>query len=393
MTPRPNDAPREKTTISEEKKMPESEPVTVPPPDSRARRARRKALVLRTAGAVALLAAAAWGVKTLRFLSNHVVTDDAQVESHVAPVLPKVTGYVTEVLVADNEKVTAGQTLVRIDPRELSTKVDTAKAAVENAKATVDVSRATADGARASVAVARAAAAAARAQVATARVALQKAKDDLDRLTPLRKKEEISAQQYDAAVAARDAASAQLAAAIAQAEAAEAQVATAERNVATAERQVTAALTQVGQKKASLDESDLALSWVAVAAPATGVVAKKNVEVGQLVQAGQPLLAVVNDAEPWVVANFKETQVGEMRPGQPVEIEVDAYPGHSFHGRVDSLSGATGAKFALLPPDNATGNFVKVVQRVPVKVVLDGPADAARPLRAGMSVVATVTLD
>jgi membrane fusion protein, multidrug efflux system len=101
----------------------------------------------------------------------------------------------------------------------------------------------------------------------------------------------------------------------------------------------------------------------------------------------------VNDAEPWVVANFKETQVGKMHPGQPVEIEVDAYPGHPFHGRVDSLSGATGAKFALLPPDNATGNFVKVVQRVPVKIVLDGPADAARPLRAGMSVVATVTLD
>ena len=373
--------------------MPETDLESAPPPDSRARRARRKGLALRTAGALALVAGAAWGVKTLRFLAHHVVTDDAQVEAHVAPVLPKVTGYVTEVLVADNEKVAAGQPLVRIDPRELSSKVDGAKAALENARAQVEVARAAADGARAAVAVARAAADAAKAQVATARVALQKAADDVGRLTPLRKKEEVSAQQYDAAVAARDAAAAQLAAAAAQAAAAEAQVAAAGRNVATSERQVAAALAQVGQKKASLDEADLALSWVAVTAPAAGVVAKKNVEVGQLVQAGQPLLAVVSDGEPWVVANFKETQVGRMRPGQPVEIEVDAYPGHAFLGRVDSLSGATGAKFALLPPDNATGNFVKVVQRVPVKILLDGPADAARPLRAGMSVVATVTLD
>lgn len=364
-----------------------------PAVDSRFLRARRRTLVLRSLAVLGLLAAAAWGVRTIRFLSTHAVTDDAQVEAHIAPVLPKVTGYVTEVLVADNEKVTAGQPLVRIDPRELTTKVDTAKAAVENAKASVDVARAAADGARSAVSVAKAAAAAARAQVALSRVALRKAADDVARLTPLKDREEISAQQYESAVAARDAAAAQLGAATAQAEAAEAQVATARRQAATADRQVAAAATQVDQKKASLDESDLQLSWVTVAAPTNGVVSRKNVEVGQLVQAGQPLLAVVNDAEPWVVANFKETQVGKMRPGQPVEIEVDAYPGRIFRGHVDSVSGATGAKFALLPPDNATGNFVKVVQRVPVKIVLDGPADPAHPLRAGMSLNATVTLD
>lgn len=376
--------------------MPDAEPRRThetPPPNPRAERARRKALVLKSLAAAALLAAAVWGVKTLRFLSTHSVTDDAQVEAHIAPVLPKVTGYVTEVLVVDNQKVTAGQPLVRIDPRELSTKVDTAKAAVENASASVEVAQAAADGARAAVTVARATAAAARAQVASVRVALQKAKDDADRLAPLRKKEEISAQQYDAAVAARDAAAAQLAAATAQAESAEAQIAAAERQVATGERQVAAARTQVDQRKASLDESDLALSWVTVASPATGIVSRKNVEVGQLVQAGQPLLAVVNEAEPWIVANFKETQVGKMHPGQPVDLEVDAYPGRVFRARVDSVSGATGAKFALLPPDNATGNFVKVVQRIPVKIVLEGPPDHDHPLRAGMSVVATVTLD
>ena len=366
---------------------------TAPPPDARARRARRKSIALRALAAVVFVAAAAWGVRTLRFLSTHVRTDDAQVEAHVSPVLPKVTGYVTAVLVADNARVAAGQPLVRIDPRELSTKVDGARAALESAEAAVDVARAAADEARAAVAAARSGAAAAKAHVASARVALQKAKDDVDRFTPLRKKEEIPAQQYDAALAARDAAAAQLEAAVAQAASAEAQVAVAERQVATAERQVAAAATQVGQKKAALAESDLQLSWVTVVSPATGVVGRKNVEPGQLVQAGQPLLAIVDDGQPWVVANFKETQLGELHAGQQVDLEVDAYPGRVFRGRVDSLSGATGAKFALLPPDNATGNFVKVVQRVPVKIVLDGAPDRERPLRAGMSVVATVALD
>ncbi len=357
---------------------PEPEEQRSAPPPHR-RRPGIGALVGRTAGVLALLAAAAWGVHTVHFYLHNAVTDDAQVEARIAPVLPKVSGYVTAVLVDDNQKVTAGQPVVRIDDRELKTKVDTAQAAVENATAAVSVAHAAVPAANAAVAVAQA-------HLAAAKVAFEKAKGDVEKLSPLVKKEEVSRQQYDAVVAARDAAAAQVEAAAAQIESARAQA-------QSALRQVSAAEAQVAQRKASLAEAELQLSYAVVAAPMTGLVSKKNVEVGQFVQMGQPLLAVVDDATPWVVANFKETQLRKMRAGQEVEVDVDAYPGRSFHGKVDSFSGATGAKFALLPPDNATGNFVKVVQRVPVKIVLTDPPDPRRPLRAGMSVNAVVHLD
>ncbi len=357
------------------------------------RRKKTRPIVIRSVVAAVLLAAAAWGVMTIRFLSTHAETDDAQVEAHIAPVLPKVSGYVTDVLVEDNQKVTAGQPLVRIDPRELATRVNGAQAAVENARAKVDVAAASADSAKTAVAVARAAEAGARANLASAKVALQKATSDLARLTPLHEKQEVSRQQYDAAVSARDAALAHVEAANAQIASATAQVATAERQAAAAVQHVAEARTDVQQKDAALSDARLQASYVTIVAPASGTVSKKNVEVGQFVQTGQPLLAVVDDARPWVVANFKETQLRKMRVGQEVEVDVDAYPGHPFKGRVESLSGATGAKFALLPPDNATGNFVKVVQRVPVKIVLTEAPDALHPLRAGMSVGAVVRLD
>ena len=156
---------------------------------------------------------------------------------------------------------------------------------------------------------------------------------------------------------------------------------------------VSAAEAEVGQKKADLEFAELQLSYASVLAPSSGTVSKKSVEVGEFVQAGQPLLAIVEDTDAWVVANFKETQLKKMRVGQSVDIEVDAYPKVIFHGRVESISAATGAKFALLPPDNATGNFTKVVQRVPVKIVLADRPDPLRPLRAGMSVNAIVKLD
>jgi len=258
---------------------------------------------------------------------------------------------VTEVAVRDNEKVEAGTVLVRIDDRDLRSRVDTARASFENAKAAVAV---------------------AQADASARRTQSERAAADLTRYARLRQKEEVSQQQYDAAKAA------------AEAEGAQAEA---------AKKAIEAARAQAAQKKADLEYAELQLSYATVPAPAAGYVSRKNVEVGQYVQAGQPLLAIVSEGEPWVVANFKETQLKKMRVGQPVDIQVDAYPKVVFRGKVESFAAATGAKFALLPPDNATGNFTKVVQRVPVKIVLSDPPDAAHPLRPGMSVTAIVSVD
>ncbi len=300
---------------------------------------------------LAVLGGVAFGIKEVVFYKHHAETDDAQVEGHIDPVLPKVAGYVTEILVDDNQRVQAGQLLLKIDTRDLQSKVETARGALENA---------------------RAKAAVARANVSSARTQSNKASTDLTRFSALREKEEVSQQQYDAARAASESSSASSSA---------------------AQKSVAAADAEAEQKRADLAYAELQLSYSQITAPASGTISKKNVEVGQFVQAGQPLLAIVEDARPWVVANFKETQLKKMRVGQPVEVEVDAYPKVVFHGRVESISAATGARFALLPPDNATGNFTKVVQRVPVKIVFTDPPDPNHPLRTGMSVNAIVQLD
>ena len=307
--------------------------------------------ILLSIVALVVLAGVGFGIKEITFYAHHAETDDAQVEGHIDPVLPKISGYVTRVAVDDNQPVAAGQLLLTIDARDLQSKADTARATLANAEAGVAV---------------------AQANVAAARTASEHASRDLARYAALRGKEEISQQQYDAARAASESGSAQLAAAV---------------------RSVEAARAQVEQKRADLQFAELQVTYATVTAPVAGRVARKSVEVGQMVQAGQPLLAVVEEGQPWVVANFKETQLKKMRVGQPVEVEVDAYPKHAFHARVDSISPATGAKFALLPPDNATGNFTKVVQRVPVKIVFTDAPDPARPLRAGMSVTAIVRTD
>jgi membrane fusion protein (multidrug efflux system) len=308
--------------------------------------ARRAALLVLLA--IGLVAGGLYGWRTIRFYQSHVETDDAQVEAHIDPVIPKVAGYVREVLVDDNQQVHQGDLLLTIDDRDYRSRVATADGELQNSRAAVLVAKSLLEAAQTN-----------RAKTAA----------DLQRYAVLRQKEEISQQQYDAAKAAADSAVAQV-----QADAA----------------QVSAAEAKVRQMGANLDFAKLQESYVTVAAPASGAVSRKNVEVGQYVQAGQPLLAIVSDGAPWVVANYKETQLKKMRVGQPVDIEVDAYPKHVFRGKVDSIAAATGAKFSLLPPDNATGNFTKVVQRVPVKIVLDGPGDPQRPLRAGMSVTATV---
>jgi membrane fusion protein (multidrug efflux system) len=332
-----------------ESEVPAPSRAPAPAPVPEAKKPRNK-IVLGII-ALALVAGVIYGVKTIVFYSHHAETDDAQVEGHIAPVLPKVSGYVTEVKVDDNQTVKAGQVVLRIDERDLRSKVATAEAGFQNARAAASV---------------------ARSSVASSRTNRVRTAADLTRYATLRQKEEVSQQQYDAARAASDAAAADLEG---------------------RSRSVSAADAKAAQKQADLDYAKLQLSYAIVTAPSSGIVSRKSVEVGQFVQAGQPLLAIVEDGPPWVIANFKETQLKKMRVGQAVAIEVDAYPKHEFRGKVDSISAATGAKFALLPPDNATGNFTKVVQRVPVKVVLTDPPDPSRPLRAGMSVNAIVSVD
>jgi membrane fusion protein (multidrug efflux system) len=351
-------------------------------------------IVILSVLAILILVGGVWGFQTVVFYSHHATTDDAQIDGNINPVLPRVSGYVQEVLVKDNQVVHPGDVLVRIDPADLQAKVDQEQAALLSAEAAVSVAEAAVAGARSTVVGSQAKVASNQADVTAARTRAEQTAADLARYKQLLSKEEISQQQYDAAKAAADSARAAAEAARATTESSRATVQSGGSQIEAATRQVAAAQAQVAQHRATLEAARLQLSYATLKAPVAGIVSKKAVEVGQFVQAGQPLLAIVQGTgETWVAANFKETQLAKMHPGQKAEIEVDAYPGVTFHGQVESLAAATGARFSLLPPDNATGNFTKVVQRVPVKIVFTGPPDPRHPLRVGMNVNATVNLD
>jgi membrane fusion protein (multidrug efflux system) len=314
----------------------------------------------------AVLAAVAYWFLELRGRES---TDDAFVEGHLVFLSPRVAGQVSEVLVDENTHVRAGQVLVRLDPADFEVRVARARADLEAAKNRMAQSRAAAE------------AASAQAHVAAVRV--RHTEQELARANGLYERKVASGTQLDSATAERDAALAELRAAQ-------------QREVA--ERAAIANEAPVLQADAALHEAELALAHATITAPFDGDIGRKSVEVGANVSPGQPLLALAASSGNWVSANFKETQVGRMRVGDPVEIYVDAYPDKAWRGRVESISPATGAKYALLPPDNATGNFTKVVQRIPVRISLDanlsGPPDvAAAPpdtLSVGLSVSVSV---
>lgn len=302
---------------------------------------------------VVLLALVGLGARRWIYGLSHVSTDNAQVDGHIVPILPKVGGFVTEVRIDENQNVKAGDTLVVLDDRDY--KVRLAQAEADLAVALAGVSN-------------RARVGQAEAQVEQAQANALKARADLERLRPLAQQDIVSKQQLDAVEAGARAADAALAA---------------------SQAALLAADARVGAARAARDQAALNLSYTRVIAPAAGVVSKKTVELGQLVQAGQPLMSVVPLEDVWLTANLKETEVENVKPGEPAEFTVDAYPGIRFRGRVESVSPATGARFSLLPPDNATGNFTKVVQRLPVRVRPE-KVDPAHPLRPGMSVVVTI---
>jgi len=314
-----------------------------------------------------------WGFQKWSYGRSHQSTDNAQVDGHIVPVLAKVGGYVKTVNVSENDHVKAGQLLVQLDDADYVVRLQQAQADLAAAEATAGGS----GQAQAQVQSATGQRAALDAQIGAARANANRADADLARAKELVAKQIISKQQLDAAQASADVAHANLIAAQRQAAAAGGTVNTAEAGVRVANARTLAS-------RAAAANAQLQLDYTRITAPASGEVSRKQVEVGQLVAPGQPLLSIVADTGVWVTANFKETQLATIRVGQPVEFEIDAY-GCAGEGKVASLSGATGAKFALLPPDNATGNFTKVVQRVPVRIAVTKPCAGDRPLRPGLS--------
>ncbi|GAA4500882.1 HlyD family secretion protein [Hymenobacter ginsengisoli] len=341
--------------------------------------------------ALALLVGGYFGWTKYRFAEAHESTDDAQVEGDIYPVLPRVSGPVLKVYVDDNQIVKRGDTLVTIDPADYQQRVDAAQAALLAAQAQVAAARAGVSSAQAGVGTAQANVRTAQTTIGVSAANRTRLQQDLARSTKLRNQDIIPQSEYDAVAANLKATSAQQSTAQDQVSVARNQVAAAQQQVAQAQQQVAVAQAVVKQRQTDLNNAKLQLSYTTIVAPANGIVSRKNVQPGQVVSPGQQLVGLVSSARTWVVANFKETQLENMKVGQPVKLEIDAYPNEEFDGHIESLSAATGARFALLPPDNSTGNFVKVTQRIPVKIVLN-KEDPAHPLRTGMSVNAIVAV-
>jgi len=346
-------------------------------------RGGRRPLTLAVVG-VLVVAGAVWGIQRWRFGLGHVSTDNAQVDGHIVPVTAKVGGYVQEVLVEENQRLARGDLMVVVDPAELQVRLAEAQADVAAARAAAG-----GDGVvgqvDAEASATRARREALEERLNSARAQRDRTAKDLARIQELAAKQIASTQQLDAAQAAAEAAAAEVAALERDVVGARA----AESGAGAAGRVADARLARA---EAAVAQARLNLEYARIQSPISGVVSKTAVEVGQLIQPGQPLAAVVSDSAVWVTANLKETELAKVRPGQEVHLDVDAYPGCDAEGVVESVSPATGAKFALLPPDNATGNFTKVVQRVPVRVAVVSGCGDGEPLRPGMSVTVHVSV-
>lgn len=349
------------------------------PSDATPKLRKRRPRILPSLILLAVLGTGAFfGYRYYQFAKIHERTDNAQIEATTTPVLARVGGYIRSLAVSDYATVRAGQLLVQLDTVEYALSRAQTEADYLQAQADLEVARANLRTVQQNVHLAQAG-------IDLQEVRRAKAARDYQRNQELYQGNSLPLKQVEDAKAAVDEQDRLLASAREQLRVAQANEAVAQTNIKKME-----AVLQV--KRSMIEQADLRLSYTQVAAPVSGKVGKLNVETGQLVQPGQPLFTIVNDSLFWVVANFKETQIGHMREGQEVEIRVDAFPGEVLHGHVASLSEATGARFALLPPDNSSGNFVKVTQRVPVKIALDDAGALRDQLRAGLSVVATVTI-
>ncbi len=430
------DGHRSTTVLAPEKS---AAPETPPPKPEPPHRSPRKLIIFSVLG-VGLVVGAIAGIRWWHYAQTHQETENAYVTGHIAPVTARISGTVKQVRVDDNQDVTEGTGLVKLDPKDYEVSLQQAQAALEAArqqaavaKTNIDIVATNAQGqtttaqgnmgaAAASVAVAVAALTEAQAGVpvnqatlAQTQANLVKAQLDYQRYGQLFREGAVPQQQLDAARANYQALLAQHNSIQEQIRQAQARVSQAQKKLDNAQasldasqggmqqanatgkqteanrRQYQVAVAAIAQAQAQVKNAQLQLGYTNITAPVPGTIGNKTVEIGQRVQPGQTLLSIVQE-QPWIIANFKETQLGKMQPGQAVEIKIDAFPNHPFKGKVDSLSPASGAKFALLPPDNATGNFTKIVQRIPIKIVFE--PDSIRGYEAritpGMSVVVTV---
>jgi membrane fusion protein (multidrug efflux system) len=416
---------------AESKPQPETRaPQSQPSADSEARYQRRAAFLSNPRTKWGLIFTSLVILITVlflwRYLGSYESTDDAQIDGHVNSVSARVSGHVLKLNVQDNQYVEKGTVLVEIDPADYEVAIAQARAKYADTQAQaaaaginvpmmnvstssqVSGAQAGVSSAQAGIAAARQQFEAAKSQVVEAEANNTKVQNDLLRYKQLIDKQEISQQQYDQAVASAQARAAAVQAARASADAFKAQIEQAQgklqqagadlRTADTAPQMMRAtraralsAQANADRMKAELDQAELNLQYTKVIAPVSGVVSNRTVEVGQNLQPGQEMMKVIplDEGELWVTANFKETQLKEVKPGLPAEIAVDA-TGKTYKGHVDSIAGASGARFSLLPPENATGNYVKVVQRIPVKIVLEPGETKGHELRPGMSVVPKV---
>jgi len=405
---------------------PTSEPTTTGPGNGPATPvAGRRRRIFIPILALVVIIGLIFGIRYLIFSAHHVSSDDAQIEGNVTTVGARVKGQIASVAVQDNQFVHKGQVLATIDPRDYQVAVAQAQAAYQQAVSAqqaaqlgvpqqLDITAAQSAGAQAQIGQAQAHVAQAQHQVSaaadqfnSAQAQLVKANQDYARTKTLASEGAIPQSQLDAARAAYAAARAARDAAQQQVQQADAGVAQAQAEVAAGgaqlqqaqtgtqsaqikQSQATTSRAQVNAASAALQAAKLQLSYTTFTAPIDGIVSKKSVNVGDTVAVGQPLMAIADQQHLWVTANLKETDLTKVRIGQAVTIHVDAYPKQSFSGRVQSIAPATGATFALIPPDNATGNFTKVVQRVPVRIAIDAASDPQHVLRQGLSVEVTI---
>ncbi|WP_177734045.1 HlyD family secretion protein [Flavobacterium inviolabile] len=329
-----------------------------------------------------------YGIFKYMHAQAHEETDDAQIEKNMNPIIPRVSGYVAKVYVKDNDFVKKGDTLFVIDNKDYLVKVEEAKAALTSAESSLEVSKADVSASAANISISDATIQSNVGNIDAAKIRYGRAKNDFERYENLYKNHSITKQQYEQALAAKQEAEKEVEVLQQQRNASAHQRDAVVSKTTVANKQTSVAAANIKRAQAVLDAAALNLGYTVVTAAIDGQVSSIDIQPGQMVQPGQALFYIINNQETWVVANFKETQLNKMRAGQKVIIEVDAYPDYKFEGEINSFSPATGARFSILPPDNATGNFVKTIQRLPVKIKLTGNNDAEKVklLRPGMNV-------
>ena len=336
---------------------------------------------------ILILVGGTYGVYKYVHSRSHETTDDAQIEKNMNPIIPRVTGYITKVYIKDNDFVKKGDTLFTIDNNDYMVKLADATAALTAAEGSYAAAKADIASASANIAVSDANVQSAGGNIETAKIRLTRATNDFERYNNLFKNHSITKQQYEQSLATKQEAESQLRILQQQQKASSYQKSVIVAKSAVSNKQTEVAAANVKRAQAMVDAAKLNLSYTAITASVDGEVSKVGIQPGQLVQSGQSLFYIINSSEAWVIANFKETQLNKMVVGQKVTIKVDAYPDTQFEGTITSFSPATGARFSLLPPDNATGNFVKTIQRLPVKISLNANNDAEKVklLRPGMN--------